>query len=139
MSGSAPARRQRRTFTHDYVQDEPGNSNPMVTRFVYSNRFPIRHYCRPGDSGKPLVTVKESSTQAEGCRVIAGVQAEMAERGRAEEKVHNSWFQRSLGVIDQAKRAQAESQPEQERELLQSGPTRFFDAGGKCKDDQPPR
>ena len=117
----------------------PVNSNPMVTRFVYSNRSPIRHYCRPGDSGKPLVTVKESSTQAEGCRVIAGVQAEMAERGRAEEKVHNSWFQRSLGVIDQAKRAQAESQPEQERELLQSGPTRFFDAGGKCKDDQPPR
>lgn len=75
----------------------PVNSNPMVTRFVYSNRSPIRHYCRPRDPGKPLVTVKESSTQAERCRAIAGVQAEMAERGRAEEKVHNSWFQRSLG------------------------------------------
>ena len=29
-----------------------------------------------------------------------GVKAEMAERGRAEEKVENSWYQRSLGVID---------------------------------------
>ena len=30
----------------------------------------------------------------------AGVKAEMAERGRAEEKTENSWYQRSLGVID---------------------------------------
>ncbi len=29
-----------------------------------------------------------------------GVEAELAERGRAEEKVENSWTQRSLGVID---------------------------------------
>jgi hypothetical protein len=29
-----------------------------------------------------------------------GVKAEMAERGRAEEKVEDSWYQRSLGVID---------------------------------------
>ena len=29
-----------------------------------------------------------------------GVKAEMAERGRAEEKVENSWYQRSQGVID---------------------------------------
>ena len=29
-----------------------------------------------------------------------GVKAEMAERGRAEEKVENSWYQRTLGVID---------------------------------------
>ena len=29
-----------------------------------------------------------------------GIQAEMAERGRAEEKVHNAWHQRSLGIID---------------------------------------
>ena len=29
-----------------------------------------------------------------------GVKAEMAERGRAEEQVANSWYQRSLGVID---------------------------------------
>ena len=29
-----------------------------------------------------------------------GVKAEMAERGRAEEKVENSWHQRSQGVID---------------------------------------
>jgi hypothetical protein len=29
-----------------------------------------------------------------------GVRAELAERGRAEEKVEKSWFQRSLGVID---------------------------------------
>jgi len=30
----------------------------------------------------------------------SGVKAEMAERGRAEEKTENSWYQRSLGVID---------------------------------------
>ena len=29
-----------------------------------------------------------------------GVKAEMAERKRAEEKVHNAWWNRSLGVID---------------------------------------
>ena len=29
-----------------------------------------------------------------------GVKAEMVERGRAEEKIENSWYQRSLGVID---------------------------------------
>ena len=29
-----------------------------------------------------------------------GVEAAMAERGRAEEAIHNSWWQRSLGVID---------------------------------------
>ena len=29
-----------------------------------------------------------------------GVKAEMAERGRAEEKVEDSWWRRSLGVID---------------------------------------
>ena len=29
-----------------------------------------------------------------------GVEAEMAERGRTEEKVHNAWWNRSLGVID---------------------------------------
>ena len=29
-----------------------------------------------------------------------GIRAEMAERGRAEEGVNNSWYQRSLGVID---------------------------------------
>ena len=29
-----------------------------------------------------------------------GVKAEMTERGRAEEKVEDSWYQRSLGVID---------------------------------------
>ena len=31
---------------------------------------------------------------------LIGVKAEMANRGRAEEKVENSWYQRSLGVID---------------------------------------
>ena len=29
-----------------------------------------------------------------------GVQAEIADRGRVEEKVHNAWWNRSLGVID---------------------------------------
>jgi hypothetical protein len=29
-----------------------------------------------------------------------GIRAVMAERGRAEEKVENSWYQRSLGIID---------------------------------------
>ena len=29
-----------------------------------------------------------------------GVKAEMAERGRAEEKVEDSWYQRSLGILD---------------------------------------
>ena len=29
-----------------------------------------------------------------------GVKAEMAERGRAEDKIDNSWYQRSLGIID---------------------------------------
>ena len=29
-----------------------------------------------------------------------GIRAVLAERGRAEEKVENSWYQRSLGVID---------------------------------------
>ena len=29
-----------------------------------------------------------------------GVRAILAERGRAEEKVENSWYQRSLGIID---------------------------------------
>ena len=31
---------------------------------------------------------------------LIGVKAEMADRERAEEKVENSWYQRSLGVID---------------------------------------
>ena len=31
---------------------------------------------------------------------LAGVKAQMSERGRPEEKVENSWYQRSLGVID---------------------------------------
>ncbi|MBI49895.1 MAG: hypothetical protein CL781_00990 [Chloroflexi bacterium] len=31
---------------------------------------------------------------------FAGVKAQMATRGRLEEKVENSWYQRSLGVID---------------------------------------
>ena len=30
----------------------------------------------------------------------ASVESEMSERGRVEEKVENSWYQRSLGVID---------------------------------------
>jgi hypothetical protein len=29
-----------------------------------------------------------------------GIRANLAERGRAEEKVENSWYQRSLGIID---------------------------------------
>ena len=29
-----------------------------------------------------------------------GVHAEMAERGRVEEKAENSWYQRSLGIIE---------------------------------------
>ena len=29
-----------------------------------------------------------------------GIRAELAERGRAEEKIENSWYQRSLGIID---------------------------------------
>jgi len=29
-----------------------------------------------------------------------GIRAVLAERGRAEEKVENSWYQRSLGIID---------------------------------------
>ena len=29
-----------------------------------------------------------------------GIRAELAERGRPEEKVENSWYQRSLGIID---------------------------------------
>ena len=32
--------------------------------------------------------------------IAVGVAAVMAERGREEEKVENSWYQRSLGVID---------------------------------------
>ena len=31
---------------------------------------------------------------------FAGVEAHMSDRGRLEEKVENSWYQRSLGVID---------------------------------------
>ena len=31
---------------------------------------------------------------------LVGVKAEMSDRGRPEEKVENSWYQRSLGVID---------------------------------------
>ena len=31
---------------------------------------------------------------------LFGVKAEMSDRGRPEEKVENSWYQRSLGVID---------------------------------------
>ena len=31
---------------------------------------------------------------------LLGVGAEMAERGRAEEKIQDSWYQRSLGIID---------------------------------------
>ena len=31
---------------------------------------------------------------------LAGVKAQMSERERPEEKVENSWYQRSLGVID---------------------------------------
>ena len=31
---------------------------------------------------------------------FAGVKAHMSDRGRLEEKVENSWYQRSLGVID---------------------------------------
>ena len=30
----------------------------------------------------------------------AGVGSEMSDRGRVEEKVENSWYQRSLGIID---------------------------------------
>ena len=30
----------------------------------------------------------------------AGVGSEMSDRGRVEDKVENSWYQRSLGVID---------------------------------------
>jgi len=29
-----------------------------------------------------------------------GIRADLAERGRTEEKVENSWYQRSLGIID---------------------------------------
>jgi hypothetical protein len=29
-----------------------------------------------------------------------GIRADLAERGRAEEKIENSWYQRSLGIID---------------------------------------
>jgi hypothetical protein len=29
-----------------------------------------------------------------------GIRANLAERGRAEEKIENSWYQRSLGIID---------------------------------------
>ena len=29
-----------------------------------------------------------------------GIRAQLAERGRAEEKIENSWYQRSLGIID---------------------------------------
>jgi hypothetical protein len=29
-----------------------------------------------------------------------GIGADLAERGRAEEKIENSWYQRSLGIID---------------------------------------
>ena len=29
-----------------------------------------------------------------------GLKAEMADRGRPEEKIDNSWYQRSLGIID---------------------------------------
>lgn len=29
-----------------------------------------------------------------------GIRAELAERGRVEEKVENSWYQRSLGILD---------------------------------------
>ena len=32
-----------------------------------------------------------------------GAKAEMAERGRVEEKVESSWYQRSLGIIDISK------------------------------------
>lgn len=52
-----------------------------------------------------------------------GVQAVMAERGRPEEAIHNSWWQRSLGVID-----------------LSEGPVRWINVvkkdGGR---DSPPR
>ncbi|MCY4085502.1 MAG: hypothetical protein OXG37_01095 [Actinomycetia bacterium] len=52
-----------------------------------------------------------------------GVQAVMAERGRPEEAIHNSWWQRSLGVID-----------------LPEGPVRWINVvkkdGGR---DSPPR
>ncbi len=52
-----------------------------------------------------------------------GVRTEMAERGRVEEKVNNSWYKRSLGVID-----------------LPEGPIRWINIvkkdGGK---DSPPR
>ena len=52
-----------------------------------------------------------------------GVRAEMAERGRMEEKVNNSWFTRSLGVIN-----------------LPEGPIKWINVvkkdGGK---DSPPR
>lgn len=42
---------------------------------------------------------------------VLGIGATMAERGRAEEGVNNSWYQRSLGVID-----------------LQDGPVRWINA-----------
>ncbi len=52
-----------------------------------------------------------------------GVQAKMAERGRDEEKVHNSWYQRSLGVID-----------------LSEGPIRWINVVKKDRSkDSPPK
>ena len=52
-----------------------------------------------------------------------GVRAELAERGRVQEKVNNSWFNRSLGVID-----------------LPEGPIRWINILKKDRSkDSPPR
>jgi hypothetical protein len=48
---------------------------------------------------KELLRDKSRDTLADALNSL-GVIAKMAERGRAEEKVENSWYQRSLGVID---------------------------------------
>ena len=48
---------------------------------------------------KELVRDKSRDELADALNSV-GVKAEMAERGRAEEEVENSWYQRSLGIID---------------------------------------
>ncbi len=73
-----------------------GNDNPQDSQFCTG--------C--GASSEPMTNgVKErlrdkSRDELAYSLRSAGVKAEMAERGRAEEKVENSWYQRSLGVID---------------------------------------
>jgi hypothetical protein len=42
---------------------------------------------------------KSRDTLAQNLNAL-GIRADLAERGRAEEKVENSWYQRSLGIID---------------------------------------